>query len=128
MFFINLYEIVNSIDLALEKNIKSYNNSFIDNFIDELKKSLMASNSIKTLNNIPEDTLFTLDRYEGNYAVCENRTTGKMYNIPKSLVDFRAKDGDILKFKNGKYQISYEENAKQGEIIQNLMEKTTKTK
>ena len=51
-----------------------------------------------------------------------------MYNIPKSLVDFRAKDGDILKFKNGKYQISYEENAKQGEIIQNLMEKTTKTK
>ena len=128
MFFINLYEIVNSIDLALEKNIKSYNNSFIDNFIDELKESLIVSASIKTLNNIPENTLFTLDRYEGNYAVCENRTTGKMYNIPKSLVDFRAKDGDILKFKNGKYQISYEENAKQGEIIQNLMEKTTKTK
>ena len=126
MFFINLYEIVKSIDLTLEKNIKSYNNSFIDNFIDELKKSLATSNSMKNLNNIPKDTLFTLDRYEGDYAICENRTTGKMYNIPKLLVDSHAKDGDILKFENGKYQINHEENAKQSEIIQNLMKKTTK--
>ena len=124
----SLYDILNSVDLTLEKSIKSYDNSFVDKFMDELKKHLAVADSMEKLSKVPEDTLFTLDRYEGNYAVCENRTTGEMYNIPKSLVDFRAKDGDILKFENGKYQISHEENAKQGEIIHNLMEKTTKAK
>ena len=36
----SLYEILNSIDLSLEKNINSYDNSIIDNFVDELKNIL----------------------------------------------------------------------------------------
>ena len=71
MITISLFDIVNSIDLGLERNIKSYNNSFVDKFIDELKKHLAVSDSMEKLSKLPEDTLFTLDRYEGNYAVCE---------------------------------------------------------
>lgn len=105
MFFINLYELVNSLDITLEKNVKSYNNSFIDNFMDELKKYLTMKNSIEKLKKIPSDTLFVLDRYEGDYAVCENCTSGNMIDIPRLMVDPYAKDGDILKLNNGIYKI-----------------------
>ena len=125
MFFINLYEILNSIDLTLEKNIKLYNNSFIDNFIDELKKHLAVADSMEKLSKIPANTLFTLDRYEGDYAVCENRTTGKMYDIPRLMVDPYARDGDILKLENGTYTVDYIETEKQREIIKNLIDKVT---
>lgn len=128
MFFINLYEIINSLDFTLEKNVKSYNNSFVDKFIDELREHLHLADSIKKLEKVPKDTLFTLDRYESNYAVCENRTTGEMYDIPKSMVDSSVREGKILKFENGKYRVDYEESIKQSKVIKELVEKVTKSK
>ena len=126
MFIINLYEFVNSLDNTLEKNLKSYNNSFVDNFIDELVEHLHLSDSLEKLKQVPNDTLFTLDRFESNYAVCENRTTGEMYDIPKSLIDPLVKEGKIIKFENGKYRMDYETSAKQSQIIKELVEKVTK--
>ena len=69
--------------------------------------------------------MFTLDRYENNYAICENRTTGEMFDIPKSKISPDAKDGDILKFKNGIYQICHKETNTQKEFIENLFNKIT---
>lgn len=122
----SLYDILNSIDLTLEKSVNSYNNSIIDNFIDELKKYLAVSDSMEKLSKVPENTLFTLDRYESDYAVCENRSTGEMFNIPRLMVDPYARDGDILKLENGKYRIDYNENEKQREISQELTRRITK--
>ena len=122
----SLYEILNSIDLTLEKNINSYDNSIIDNFVDELKKHLAVADSMEKLSKVPEDTLFTLDRYESDYAVCENRTTGEMFDIPRLMVDPYARDGDILKLENGKYRIDYNENEKQREISRELTKRVTK--
>ena len=122
----SLYEILNSIDLSLEKNINSYDNSIIDNFVDELKKHLAVADSMKKLSKVPEDTLFTLDRYESDYAVCENRTTGEMFDIPRLMVDPYARDGDILKLENGKYRIDYNENEKRKEISRELTKRVTK--
>ena len=122
----SLYEILNSIDLSLEKNINSYDNSIIDNFVDELKKHLAVADSMEKLSKVPEDTLFTLDRYESDYAVCENRTTGEMFDIPRLMVDPYARDGDILKLENGKYRIDYNENEKQREISRELTKRVTK--
>ena len=122
----SLYEILNSIDLSLEKNINSYDNSIIDNFVDELKKHLAVADSMEKLSKVPEDTLFTLDRYESDYAVCENRTTGEMFDIPRLMVDPYARDGDILKLENGKYRIDYNENEKQREISRELSRRVTK--
>lgn len=124
--FMSLYDILNSIDLTLEKSVNSYNNSIIDNFIDELKKYLAVSDSMEKLSKVPENTLFTLDRYESDYAVCENRSTGEMFNIPRLMVDPYARDGDILKLENGKYRIDYNENEKQREISQELTRRITK--
>lgn len=62
--------------------MKSYKNSFINIFIDELKKPLAILDSIEKLPKPSKDTLFTLDRYKGDYAICENSTNSKMYDIP----------------------------------------------
>lgn len=122
----SLYDILNSIDLTLEKSVNSYSNSIIDNFIDELKKYLAVSDSMEKLSKVPESTLFTLDRYESDYAVCENRSTGEMFDIPRLMVDPYARDGDILKLENGKYRIDYNENEKQREFSQELTRRITK--
>ena len=81
---------------------------------------------MEKLSKVPEDTLFTLDRYESDYAVCENRTTGEMFDIPRLMVDPYARDGDILKLENGKYRIDYNENEKQREISRELTKHVTK--
>ena len=122
----SFYELLNSIDISLEKNINSYDNSIIDNFVGKLKKHLAVADSMEKLSKAPEDTLFTLDRYESEYAVCENRTTGEMFDIPRLMVDPYARDGDILKLENGKYRIDYNENEKQREISRELTKRVTK--
>lgn len=127
MITISLFDIVNSIDLGLERNVKSYNNSFVDKFIDKLKKHLAVSDSMEKLSKLPEDTLFTLDRYEGNYAVCENRTNGKMYDIPAFKVDPSVKEGEIIKLENGIYKLDFEETQKNRETIKNLTNMVTIT-
>jgi hypothetical protein len=38
---------------------------------------------------------FTIDRFEGDFAVCENENL-KMVNIKKDLLPIEAKEGDIL--------------------------------
>ena len=122
----SLYDILNSIDLTLEKSVNSYSNSIIDNFIDELKKYLAVSDSMEKLSTVPESTLFTLDRYESDYAVCENRSTGEMFDIPRLMVDPYARAGDILKLENGKDRIDYNENEQQREFSQELTRRITK--
>lgn len=126
MIFINLFDILNSIDSTLEKNFKSYNNSVIDKFTYELKEHLENKKCLEILSKLPEGTLFTLDRIEGDYAVCENRDDGKMYNIPKSLINDSAKDGDILKFCDGEFEIEKEITKENNTYIDNLFNKLKK--
>ncbi len=48
---------------------------------------------------------YTIDRFEGDFAVCENRQTGEFVNIRKSEIPECAKEGDILLYENEKYVI-----------------------
>lgn len=84
----------------LGKNISSdSSNNFLENFINELK-SYLDKNS---------NPMFTLDRFEGDFAVLENRNTKEMTDIPISNILSNAKEGDILKLSNGSYVVDYEE-------------------
>ena len=67
------------------------------------------------------ETKFTVDRFEGNMAVLENRETGEMININKSELPNNAKEGSILKLENNKYEIDIEEQNKAEERIKNKM-------
>ncbi len=124
----SLFDIINSVDLTLEKNIKSYNNSFVDKFINELKYHIAITESLEKLDKVPKSTLFTLDRYEGDFAVCENRTTGEMYDIPSFKIDSSVKEGEIIKLENSIYKLDYKENEKQREISKKLTKKIFKSK
>ena len=103
----------------LGKNISSnsYNN-FIDNFINELKNFLDKNSN----------SLYTLDRFEGNFAILENRSTKKMTDIPISNIPSNAKEGDILKLSNGSYVIDYKETNIVSDRIRDKMDNLKKSK
>ena len=44
-----------------------------------------------------------VDRFEENIAVCEDRATGKTYNIELKNLPQDVREGDIIKLENGKY-------------------------
>lgn len=121
MVFINLYDILNAIDNTLEKVHPNYDNSFADNFIDELKSALHTTNMLEELKKLPADTLFTLDRYEGDYAVCENRKTGEMVDIPRLNVAPYAKDGHVLRREGDIFMIDYEATEAARQSIRDVM-------
>ncbi len=84
----------------LGKNISSNSsNNFLENFINELKNYL----------NKNSNPMYTLDRFEGDFAVLENRNTKQMTDIPISNIPSNAKEGDILKLSNRSYVVDYEE-------------------
>lgn len=58
----------------------------------------------------------TIDRFEGEYAVCEVEA-GKIINIPKTDIPKEAKEGDILSKPDSGYCIEKAETeAKKDEI------------
>lgn len=102
----------------LEQNISSNNfNNFIESFINELKSYLD-----KSLN-----PLYTLDRFEGNFAVLENRNTKKMTDIPISNIPANAKEGDILRLSNGSYVVDHEETNNVSNKIRQKMDNLKKS-
>lgn len=51
------------------------------------------------------EEVLVVDRLEGNIAVCENRKTKEMKNIPLSELPRRIQEGSILKWQKGKYEL-----------------------
>lgn len=97
----------------LGKNIPSdSSNNFLEIFINELKNYL----------NKNSNPMFTLDRFEGNFAVLENRNTKEMTDIPISNIPSNAKEGDILKLSNGSYIVDYEETRTVSDKIREKMD------
>ena len=69
---------------------------------------------------------FTVDRFEGNIAVLENRDTGEMININKNDLPQDAKEGSILRLNNNKYEIDVEEQKEVEKRIKDKMNKLWK--
>lgn len=73
------------------------------------------------------NSTFSIDRFEENFAVCENLETGEFLNIQISDLPLNAKEGSIIKFENGIYVLDIENTeAKQLEIkklVDNLFKK-----
>lgn len=69
---------------------------------------------------------FTVDRIENDIAVLENRDTGEMFNVNKSDLPQKLKEGTILKMVNNKYEIDKEEQKKVEDRIRDKMNKLWK--
>ena len=48
---------------------------------------------------------FVIDRFEGEYAVCENIETQEMVDIPIELIPEVAQEGSVLTEENGVFEL-----------------------
>lgn len=110
----NLFEnFKNEIEENFENNIK-------DNNIN-IKKSKISEEEIelaKKLNAIEE---FTIDRFEEDIVVLENRKTQEIINLKKEELPEEIKSGDILKKINGKFLVDKTETKKVENRIEQKM-------
>jgi hypothetical protein len=62
---------------------------------------------------------YTIDRFEGNYAVLESDER-KIYNVPKSKLPRKAKEGDVFYKKGNSYIFDKKETNKRWSDINSL--------
>lgn len=64
---------------------------------------------------------YVIDRFEGDFAVCENEE-GKMVNMDKKTLPLEAKEGDVIIFDCNGVSIDKEETTKRRKRINELAE------
>lgn len=119
-----LGDFISSIEHTLEKAVSNAQDSFVDGFLSELQSYISNADLLNNLENLPKDSLFTLDRFEGNYAVCENNLTSEIVNIPCSQIDASAREGSILKFDGDIYKVDIDTTEQAKSNILELFNKT----
>ena len=73
-------------------------------------------------------TFFTINRFEGNIAILENRETKEMIEVSLSALPPKSKEGDILKWENHKFLYDKEKTNQTKKRIQDKFQKLRKTK
>ncbi len=74
----------------------------------------------KKLDAIEE---YSVDRFEGEYAVLENRRTNEIKKVKKDMLPENIKEGSILQYVNGKYTYNEELTKEATKRIQERMNK-----
>lgn len=69
---------------------------------------------------------YIIDRIEKNIVVCENQETKKIENFKIEQFPEGIKDGDIVVFKDGKFEKDENETKTQKEKIDELMKRLMK--
>ncbi len=92
--------------------------------IEKVAEKINVSDFIKQLTERLEimEKELVIDRFEGKFAVCEDRESGKMYNIEINSLPRDVKEGNVIKLENGKYVMSKEKEEKIANEIKNKME------
>ncbi len=86
----------------------------INDLLKYLQKNLSAS--------------FSIDRFEENFAVCENLSTEEMILISQNLISKEAKPGDILVLKENILIVDLEATKNQQDHVKNLVDQLFKRK
>lgn len=85
---------LDKLNLSLKSSLGLTFKDWIQDFLNDLSERLEKMEEI-----------LVVDRIEGNIAVCENRASSKMQDIAISDLPKGVKEGDVLKWKDGKYEI-----------------------
>lgn len=75
---------------------KEEKDKFIQEFIQEI---------FQRLEKCKKEDIFVIDRFEGDWAVCENRETREMVNIEINKLPNNIREGDVLKFEDNNYKL-----------------------
>ena len=81
--------------------MKILNNLTNNNYNSKLDISKFIKQLTERLKIMERE--LTIDRFEGNMAVCEDRKTKEIINIDLSQLPEDVKEGSCLKFENGRY-------------------------
>lgn len=109
----NLFEnLEKAIEKTLESDKKHYDNNKIENF-------KISKNELELANKLDAIEEFTIDRFEDNIVVLENRNTQEMINLKRSELPEGINTGDIIKRINGKFFIDDEKTKVVSERIKN---------
>ncbi|HOZ55065.1 MAG TPA: DUF3006 domain-containing protein [Clostridia bacterium] len=92
------------------------NNDLIEskiNLVNQLTEQKKQNEISKFINQLSEriknmESKYVVDKIEGNYAVCENRETGEIFDLELSNLPKEIKEGTVLKLHNNKYLIDSE--------------------
>lgn len=79
-----LHDALGQLDHSVHDKIKD---SFVDNFIHELKDYLFKSDAIYKLSKLPKDTLLEINEIEKDYIECYYNH--ERFDIPKDMIDLR---------------------------------------
>ena len=81
-FFNSLYDGLCNLDLSIHDT--KLKDSFVDNFIHELRNYLVKSDVTCRLSKLPKDTLLDINEIEEKYIQCY--FNHEEYNIPKQMI------------------------------------------
>lgn len=94
------------------------------NIVNEVRKiniGDLLSEVKERLEKMEEELI--IDRFEEAIAICEDRKTGKIIEIPRKNIEENVKEGDVIKKVEGIYEKNIE---KQTEIEKRIEEKMNK--
>ena len=108
------------------------NLDFFNNLSKKINDSI--SDFTKDLNNFLENNnlsfkdgdCFTVDRFENDFAILENRKTGSLINVSINKLPSNINEGDILSFKNGNFVLDKDETIKLRNNIKSRFNKLKK--
>ena len=64
---------------------------------------------------------WVIDRFEGDFAICENRENKKKREIKIEKLPENIKEGSVLRFKDGKYSLDLSQQKKIEKRIEEKM-------
>ena len=99
---------------------------------EELIKNNKSDINIQSNKNLSKDEIelakkldaieeFSIDRFEGNIAIIENRKNQNKIEIEKEKLPKQVKEGDIIKKINGKYILDSEKTINEKNRIKDKM-------
>lgn len=94
---------------------------------DEIKKDGIE-NFIQELKDTLEVKYYTIDRFEGDIAVCQDRETKEILNISKNNLPKDIEEGQILKLKNNSFEIDYDKTEEAQNRVKNKFDRLMKKK
>lgn len=108
-------------NLDFFNNFHKKEDSNLSNFALDLDKFL--ENNLSTFKN---GDSFTIDRFEKDSVVLENKITRKMYTTTIDKLPNNVKEGDILTFLNGEFLLDIDKTKSVSDRIQNKFDRLKK--
>lgn len=110
------FDILNEISKTIENVKENINLSKI------IGGDIVSENELELAQKLNAIEEFSIDRFENDIAILENRVTGEKKDIEKSKLPSRVKEGSVLKCINGKYIYDEELTKQEQESIKQQMD------